>query len=79
MLKAGSFNPFLPAGQQSDAVKQSIQNSLFNGSIRTASTTLKGIDAVVHVKSSRYQAAMPVLVLVQIIANTHTNKHLRPL
>lgn len=55
MLKAGSFNPFLPAGQQSDAVKQSIQNSLFNGSIRTASTTLKGIDA----RGSREIFALP--------------------
>ncbi|MFZ6726909.1 TonB-dependent receptor [Undibacterium sp. MH2W] len=55
MLKAGSFNPFLPAGQQSDAVKQAIQSSLFNGSIRTASTTLKGID----VRGSRELFALP--------------------
>ena len=55
MLAAGSFNPFLPSGQQSDAVKQLIQNSLFNGSIRTASTTLKGID----IRGSRELFALP--------------------
>ncbi|MFZ6863969.1 TonB-dependent receptor [Undibacterium sp. Ji67W] len=44
MIKNASFNPFLPVGQQTDATKQLIQNSLFNGPLRTASTTLKGVD-----------------------------------
>ncbi|AMC36779.1 TonB-dependent receptor plug domain-containing protein [Janthinobacterium sp. B9-8] len=47
MLKNGSFDPFAPIGTQSDATKQLIKNSLFNGSVRTASTTLQGVDAKV--------------------------------
>jgi iron complex outermembrane receptor protein len=45
MLANNQFDPFLPAGQQSAATKALIANSVFNGSIREASTTLKGIDA----------------------------------
>jgi iron complex outermembrane receptor protein len=44
MLANRSFDPFAPVGQQSDATKQLITNSIFHGSIRKASTTLKGID-----------------------------------
>ncbi|WP_426163440.1 TonB-dependent receptor domain-containing protein [Pseudoduganella sp. R-34] len=45
MLAKNQFDPFLGIGGQSDATKQLISNSVFNGSIRDASTTLKGIDA----------------------------------
>ncbi|MGO4378644.1 TonB-dependent receptor [Pseudoduganella sp. RAF19] len=45
MLANRSFDPFAPIGAQSDATKQLINNSIFHGSIRTASTTLKGVDA----------------------------------
>jgi len=45
MLAKNQFDPFLGIGGQSDATKQLIANSVFNGSIRDASTTLKGIDA----------------------------------
>lgn len=44
MLADRSFDPFAPIGGQSAATQALIKNSLFNGSIRTASTTLKGID-----------------------------------
>ncbi|NBV16959.1 MAG: TonB-dependent receptor [Janthinobacterium sp.] len=39
------FNPFVPAGNASPALQNLINNSQFNGSIRTASTTMRGIDA----------------------------------
>jgi iron complex outermembrane receptor protein len=45
MLANRSFDPFAPIGQQTEATKQLIANSIFHGSIRTASTTLKGVDA----------------------------------
>lgn len=44
MLAQRSFDPFAPIGKQSDATKALISNSLYNGSVRTASTTLTGID-----------------------------------
>ncbi len=39
------FNPFIPAGNTSPALQNLIDKSQFNGSIRTASTTMRGIDA----------------------------------
>ncbi|HWW73231.1 MAG TPA: TonB-dependent receptor [Duganella sp.] len=45
MLANRSFDPFAPIGNQSDATKKLINNSIFHGSIREASTTLKGVDA----------------------------------
>ncbi len=45
MLANRAFDPFAPIGAQSDTTKQLIQNSIFHGTIREASTTLKGIDA----------------------------------
>ncbi|MFZ6751019.1 TonB-dependent receptor [Undibacterium sp. Ren11W] len=45
MLANRSFDPFAPIGKQSAETMALINGSLFNGSIRTASTTLKGIDA----------------------------------
>jgi iron complex outermembrane receptor protein len=44
MLANRSFDPFAPIGAQSDATKQLINNSIFHGTVRSASTTLKGID-----------------------------------
>ena len=44
MLAKNQFDPFLGIGAQSDATKKLIANSVYNGSIREASTTLKGID-----------------------------------
>jgi len=39
------FNPFVPAGNTSPELQKLIDNSQFNGSIRTASTTMRGVDA----------------------------------
>lgn len=44
MLANRSFDPFAPIGAQSAATKQLIQDSIFHGSIREASTTLKAVD-----------------------------------
>lgn len=55
MLANRSFNPFAPIGAQSDATKQLIQNSIYNGSIREASTTLKAID----LRASREVMSLP--------------------
>lgn len=44
MLAKNAFDPFAPIGAQSDATKALIAKSLFNGSIREASTTMKGAD-----------------------------------
>ena len=44
MLANRSFDPFAPIGAQTPATQELIKNSVFHGSIRTASTTLKGID-----------------------------------
>jgi iron complex outermembrane receptor protein len=45
MLAARAFDPFAPIGEQSATTKQLIADSLFHGSIRDASTTLKAVDA----------------------------------
>jgi iron complex outermembrane recepter protein len=45
LLKNPAFNPFLPAGTPTPQMQALINNSQFNGSIRTASTTMRGIDA----------------------------------
>jgi len=44
MLAARAFDPFAPIGSQSAETQKLIQNSIFKGSIREESTTLKGID-----------------------------------
>ncbi|MBD8529059.1 MULTISPECIES: TonB-dependent receptor [unclassified Massilia] len=44
MLANRSFDPFAPIGAQSAATQQLIENSIFHGSIREASTTLKAAD-----------------------------------
>ncbi|WP_377701461.1 TonB-dependent receptor [Pseudoduganella sp. UC29_71] len=55
MLAKNLFNPFLGIGEQTDSTKQLIANSVYKGSIRDASTTLKGIDA----RASRELFALP--------------------
>lgn len=54
MLANRSFDPFAPIGAQSPATQELIKNSIFHGSIREASTTLKAFDA----KASRELFAM---------------------
>ncbi|MFC3377606.1 TonB-dependent receptor [Rugamonas sp. CCM 8940] len=44
MLATNAFDPFAPIGNQSDATKAKIANSVFHGTVREASTTLKGVD-----------------------------------
>ncbi|WP_395699739.1 TonB-dependent receptor [Aquabacterium sp.] len=44
MVSKLQFDPFLEAGKQSAAASQLIANSIFNGTVRDESTTLKGID-----------------------------------
>jgi iron complex outermembrane receptor protein len=44
MLANRSFDPFAPIGAQSAATQELIKNSIFHGSIREASTTLKAVD-----------------------------------
>jgi len=45
MLNTGAFDPFAPIGAQSEATQRLIGESIFHGSIREASTTLKAVDA----------------------------------
>ncbi|WP_395401315.1 TonB-dependent receptor [Pseudoduganella sp. UC29_106] len=45
LINSNVINPFNAYGSLTDASKQQVQNAIFHGSIRTASTTLKGIDA----------------------------------
>jgi len=44
IVKNVSVDPFAPSGNQSAAAQSLIAASIFDGSIRTASTTLKGVD-----------------------------------
>jgi len=44
MLANRSFDPFAPIGAQTPATQQLIKDSIFHGSIREASTTLKALD-----------------------------------
>ncbi|RZT10671.1 iron complex outermembrane recepter protein [Duganella sp. CF402] len=71
MLANNQFNPFLPAGQQSDATKTLIANSVFNGSIREASTTLKGIDA----HASREVFQLPAGAVQVAVGGDYRNYH----
>ncbi|MET0264146.1 MAG: TonB-dependent receptor [Duganella sp.] len=71
MLAANQFNPFLPAGQQSDATKALIANSVFRGSIREASTTLKGIDGRV----SREVFKLPAGAVQVALGGDYRNYH----
>ena len=45
LINDQAFNPFALPGQQTAAIQQMINDSQFNGSVRTASTTLRGVDA----------------------------------
>jgi iron complex outermembrane receptor protein len=71
MLANNQFNPFLLAGQQSDATKKLIANSVFNGSIREASTTLKGIDA----HASREVFQLPAGAVQIALGGDYRNYH----
>ncbi len=55
MLANRTFDPFVPSGNQSDATQQLIQESLFKGAIRNASSVLKGAD----VRGSRELFSLP--------------------
>jgi len=44
MLADRAFDPFAPIGAQSATTQELIKNSIFHGSIREASTTLKAVD-----------------------------------
>ncbi len=44
LIASGQLDPFAPSGNQSAAVQQLIDDSIYNGSIRKASTTLKGVN-----------------------------------
>lgn len=55
MLANGSFDPFAPIGGQSATTKDLIAKSLYHGSIREASTTLKAVEA----RASRELFALP--------------------
>ena len=44
MIANLQFDPFTPAGNQSAASKKLIDNSIYNGTIRTAETTMTGVD-----------------------------------
>jgi iron complex outermembrane receptor protein len=44
IVKNVSVDPFTPSGNQTAAAQTLIANSIFNGTIRTGETTLKGVD-----------------------------------
>jgi len=44
MISKGSIDPFVASGNQSADTQRLIANSIFNGTVRTASTTLTGVD-----------------------------------
>ncbi|MBB3196073.1 TonB-dependent receptor [Roseateles terrae] len=44
LINSGQVDPFVPSGNQPAAVQQLIDDSVYNGSIRKASTTLKGVN-----------------------------------
>ncbi|MYM85158.1 TonB-dependent receptor [Duganella sp. FT50W] len=71
MLANNQFNPFLAVGQQSAATKALIANSIYNGSIREASTTLKGIDA----RASRELIKLPAGAAQIAFGGDYRNYH----
>ncbi len=71
MLAKNQFDPFLGIGGQSDATKQLIANSVFKGSIRDASTTLKGIDA----RASHELFQLPAGVAQIALGGDYRNYH----
>ncbi len=44
ILAGGALDPFVPSGNQSATTQQLIKDSIYHGTIREASTTLKGAD-----------------------------------
>jgi len=71
MLANNQFNPFLAAGEQSAATKTLIANSVFHGSIREASTTLRGIDA----HASREVFKLPAGPVLVALGGDYRNYH----
>ena len=71
MLAKNQFDPFLGIGAQSDATKQLISNSVFKGSIREASTTLKGID----LRGSREVVQLPAGAMQAAFGADYRNYH----
>jgi iron complex outermembrane receptor protein len=71
MLANNQFNPFLAAGQQSDATKALIANSVFNGSIREASTTMKAVDF----RGSRELVKLPAGAASIALGGDYRNYH----
>ncbi|MEO5934729.1 MAG: TonB-dependent receptor [Duganella sp.] len=71
MLAKNQFDPFLGIGGQSDATKTLIANSVFNGSIREASTTLKGID----LRGSREVFQLPAGAVSMALGGDYRNYH----
>ncbi len=45
LINSGVIDPFAPSGNVSDAVQTQIDNSIYHGSIRKASTTMKALNA----------------------------------
>jgi iron complex outermembrane receptor protein len=44
LVAANAFDPFAEAGKQTAATQQLMQDSIFHGSVRSASTTMTGLD-----------------------------------
>jgi iron complex outermembrane receptor protein len=44
LISSGKLDPFVPSGNQTADTQKLIADSIYHGSIRTSSTTLKGID-----------------------------------
>ncbi|WP_229427073.1 TonB-dependent receptor [Massilia atriviolacea] len=55
LIGSSSFNPFLPAGSPTSPTAEQINGSIFHGSIREASSVLRGVD----VRASRELFALP--------------------
>ncbi|MYN05457.1 TonB-dependent receptor [Pseudoduganella sp. DS3] len=71
MLAKNLFDPFLGIGAQADATKQLIANSVYKGSIRDASTTMKGIDA----RASREVMQLPAGAASVAVGGDYRNYH----
>jgi len=71
MLSKNEFDPFLGIGAQTDATKAKIASTVFNGSIREASTTLKGIDA----RASREVFQLPAGAASIALGGDYRNYH----
>jgi len=71
MLADRAFDPFAPIGAQSAATQQRINDSIFHGSIREASTTLKAVD----LRASRDLFALPAGTLQLAVGADYREYH----